>query len=99
MSESLTLRRKCSRCPRTEYLDISIEDAVKLSQGQKVRKPALQVVLDGTMTVEFDGLCTHCRVAVESHLLQIGRALDHQSPKSAGKPRKRKAKEKAGNPE
>jgi hypothetical protein len=70
----LTIRKQCSRCPREELVDISIEQVVEATKRGKLdlKGPvALVIRVDGEELVKFETLCTQCRSIVARSLAQI----------------------------
>jgi hypothetical protein len=88
VTASLTVNRTCTRCPRVEQTEVSVEDIMKMattakSQGGKTTIPegpkALAIRIDEKQTVEFPFLCTPCRQIVARYIEHIAKKPKHQS--------------------
>lgn len=79
MSATLTVNRTCSRCPREERTEVSLQDLVNAAKADLDGPKALRVVLDGEETVVLENLCSVCRQIVRRHLDQIDRRLRQRS--------------------
>lgn len=90
--EKITLNIECSRCPRVESTEISLEQAIALANEKKnnVKKPnALELVIDGTTVATYEKLCSTCRNVVLNLLDGVSRKAEKVSAL-----RKKTAKEK-----
>lgn len=85
MSASLTINRTCSRCPRVEQSEVSLDDVVKMAQttGNKKSLPegpkALAIAVDEKATVVFPFLCSQCKQIVARYIEHIAKKPKHQS--------------------
>ena len=80
MSLSYSLNRKCSRCPREERTDMTVEEIVRQAKSVDNKKaPNFHVSMEGVATVEFEFLCNTCRTIVERYLTHIAKRPKHQS--------------------
>jgi hypothetical protein len=88
LAPTLTVNRACSRCPRIEQTEVSVEDIVKMattnkSQGGKAAIPegpkALLVRVNEKQTIEFPFLCTPCTQIVSRYIEHIAKRPKHQS--------------------
>lgn len=77
MSYQIALKKKCSRCPRVESEDVTIEEA--LHRTEKKEPTAAIVELDGGQVYAFDALCAPCRAIVISYLEKAFAVLDKPS--------------------
>lgn len=79
MTLALSLKKQCSRCPRSEQKDITIEEAVKLAKDTKKAPPALEVFVDGDSLGSFELLCDTCQTIVARYLENAMKRPKHQS--------------------
>lgn len=79
MSISLSVKKQCSRCPRVEQKDITIEEAVKLAKDTKKQPPALEVFLEGESLGSFELLCDTCQTIIARYLENTMKRPKHQS--------------------
>jgi phage FluMu protein Com len=82
MSYSITVNRKCSRCPRVEQTEITAEDAVRMASPEAKKQkapPALAVSMGGKVVAEFDFLCGVCTTIVERYITHAAKQPKHQS--------------------
>lgn len=80
--KTISQNTKCSRCPRVEQQEVSIEQLVaeaKKTQGDARTPPALEIRIDGKPVVLFETLCTTCKVIVARHTEHAGVKPTHQS--------------------
>lgn len=63
----IKLTEQCSRCPRVETFDVSLDEAVARVKVPEQRSKALTIVLDGEEVVSYDYLCEECRGIVASY--------------------------------
>ncbi len=68
MSTSLSLNKQCSRCPRVEQTDVTIDEAVKLAQQALKAPKALVVSVNGEELASFDALCSVCQTIVTKYI-------------------------------
>lgn len=90
--EKITLNIECSRCPRVESTEITLEQAIALANEKKnnVQKPnALELVIDGVVVATYAKLCSTCRNVVLNLLDGVSRKAEKVSAL-----RKKTAKEK-----
>lgn len=89
----IKLSNKCSRCPREELTDITLEEAIALAKDVgKEKPPALIIKMDGEELASYERLCSACRSVVVGYLDGAVRQPTKSSSKRVQKP---KAKEKA----
>lgn len=69
---TLKASKKCTRCPRVEDREISIEEAVKLAGEKKPPPPQISVSVDGVELIRFDTLCAPCTEIVSRYASHIG---------------------------
>ncbi len=85
MTAHLTVNRACTRCPRIEQTEVSVEEIVKLAkqQGSKVVIPegpkALSIRIDEKTMIEFEFLCGPCTQIVARYIEHIVRKPEKQS--------------------
>lgn len=82
MSTTITINRTCSRCPRVESTELTIEEATALVRGDKKKEedPQLAVRLsDKRGVMRFDYLCSTCRQIVCRYLDMIFKKQSHKS--------------------
>jgi hypothetical protein len=79
MTASITVNRQCSRCPREDRQEVSLEELAKLAKTGLKAPPAIRIIVDGKEIVTKDNLCHVCRKVVERYTEQIGRQLQHKS--------------------
>lgn len=94
--DKITLNIECSRCPRVESTEISLEKAIELANEKKnaVKKPdALELKIDGVVVATYEKLCSTCRNVVMSLLDGVSRKSEKVSAQ-----RGKKAKEKGATP-
>lgn len=65
---TLSLNKQCSRCPRVEQVEVSIDEAVKLAQLALKAPKALVVTIDGEEVSSFDALCSVCKTIVMKYI-------------------------------
>lgn len=87
---------RCSRCPRVEHVDVSMEEILaeakaaeaakkKPEEEPKKKAPAeLRIRLGDKTLAEFDVLCSTCRDIVTTHIDHIARVSKHKSSKRGG---------------
>jgi hypothetical protein len=84
VTASLTVNRVCTRCPRIEQTEVSVEDIMKMAAKSKGGTlfdgpKALSIFIDEKQVVEFPFLCTPCRQIVIRYIEHIAKKLKHQS--------------------
>lgn len=76
----LTQKKQCSRCPRVELIDISIEEVLEMAKRAKSTEPPFLVIrIEGQEAVKFAALCTPCQGIVARHLEQVAKRPEKQS--------------------
>lgn len=79
----LTVNRPCTRCPRVDQAEISVDEIVKQAQqGKKALADgpkALAIRIDEKTTVEFPFLCAQCKQIVARYIEHIAKKPKHQS--------------------
>jgi len=80
----LSVRRECSRCPRVEHVEITMEEVVERAKRSKAgfaesESSALNIRVDGEIVADFSVLCTQCRGIVARHLQGVIKKSDKQS--------------------
>jgi hypothetical protein len=80
---TLTVNRQCTRCPRIDQAEISVDDVVKMAQSGKKSLPngpkALNVRIDEKTVIEFDFLCGPCKQIVLRYIEHAAKKPKHQS--------------------
>lgn len=76
---TIALKRQCSRCPRVEEQEISLEEAAKLQKTGLKGPKAFRAMLNGDVVVEHENLCAVCEEIVQNYLSNIGKVLQHRS--------------------
>lgn len=95
----ITLNLACSRCPRVEQTELTLEKAVQLAQDKDKAKgpPALKIEIDGEVVAVYEHLCSVCRSTVGTYVDSATRHTTKKSSKRVVKP-KDMAKEKVAVP-
>lgn len=57
----IKLSEKCSRCPREETFEVSLDEAVARVKNPTPAHKALVITIDGAEAVSYDYLCEECR--------------------------------------
>jgi hypothetical protein len=94
--DKITLNIECSRCPRVESTEISLEQAIALANEKKngTKKPdALELKIDGVVVATYEKMCSTCRNVVMNLLDGVSRKAEKVSAL-----RTKKAKEKGSTP-
>ena len=76
---TITVNRECSRCPRVDRTEVSIEEVVKLAKTGLKQPRAMRITMDGNETHSFDTLCGTCRQIVERGLAGLSKRLEQRS--------------------
>lgn len=88
MTAQLTVNRSCTRCPRVEQTEVSIDEIVKLAQQSKggpgkaaipEGPKALSIRIDEKPPIEFGFLCNQCRQIVMRYIEHIVHKPEKQS--------------------
>jgi hypothetical protein len=80
MAYTITINRKCDRCPRVEQTETTAEEVVRLAKAPPDQHPkALVVSSGGKPLVEFGFLCGVCQVIVDRYLGHAAKRPKHQS--------------------
>jgi hypothetical protein len=80
MPARLALEETCSRCPRVESREVTLEEAAKLAKsGLKPKATALKVMVEGKAHFEFETLCETCKKIVLGYLASASKQLKHRS--------------------
>lgn len=81
MSATLAIKRQCTRCPREDEAEISLEEVVKMAKSGKIPEPpkSLSVQMDDKTVVEFPFLCAQCKTIVARYLEHVAKKPKHQS--------------------
>jgi hypothetical protein len=65
---TIKLSEKCSRCPREELVDVSLDEAVARVKASGPKRKALVIQLDGKEAVSYDHLCEECLGIVAAYI-------------------------------
>jgi hypothetical protein len=63
----IKISEQCSRCPREEQFEVTLDEAVERSKAREVRDKALVIMIDGQQAVSYDYLCDECRGIVVAY--------------------------------
>jgi hypothetical protein len=88
MTTTLYSKKKCSRCPRADEIEMTLEQALEASKNTRPKPPQLKIIMEGQSVVEFEHLCAPCTEIVSSF---IGNAA--RQPMKVSSTRERKIKE------
>jgi hypothetical protein len=79
MTASLYVNHRCSRCPRVEQREVTLEQAVALAKTEKKAPPALLVELHGEHYGALEALCSVCEEVVLKYMELILTTKKHAS--------------------
>lgn len=65
---TIKLSEKCSRCPREELVEVTLDEAVARVKTQGPKKKALVILIDGQEAVAYEHLCEECLGIVASYI-------------------------------
>lgn len=64
----IKLSEKCSRCPREESIDLTLDEAIERVKSPPVKvAKALVITIDGETSISYDYLCEECRGIVTTY--------------------------------
>lgn len=79
MSARVVVKRECSRCPRIEEREISLEEAVGLHKTGLKGPVALKIMMKGEAIAELEDLCDTCTTVVLNYIESATKKLQHRS--------------------
>jgi len=94
---TIKLSEKCSRCPREELVEVTLDEAVARVKTQGPKRKALVIQLDGQEAVAYEHLCEEC-VGIVASYIEGARKQTKRSARrfkrvsSEQEPRQRKAR-------
>ncbi len=63
----ITITESCSRCPREEHSEVSLDEAIAKSKNPVPKAKALELVIDGKVVITYGHLCEECRGIVATY--------------------------------
>jgi len=81
VNATLAIKRQCTRCPREDEAEVSLDEVVKMARGGKIPDPpkSLVVQMDDKNIVEFSFLCQQCKTIVQRYMSHVMKKPKHQS--------------------